>query len=121
MSEISDISIKQAVAARALYDAIWIDRNAAKMSEILDDFPKLLNAVIDEDWKATALHCAAGKGLTEAVQDLLQRKGVEIDKRNKIGCTALYYGCFSGHVDVVKVLLEHKANTNIARTVCPVL
>ena len=36
------------MAARALYDAIWKDKDAAKACELLNNFPKLLNAVIDE-------------------------------------------------------------------------
>ena len=101
----------------ALYDAIYHDNDGVEMSRILDANPGLLNAVIDEQWNATALHCAADQGLTSLVLQLLQRKGIEIDKRNKNGCTALYYACFFGHYDMLKILLEAKARTDIARSV----
>jgi len=100
----------------ALYDAIYHDHDGVQMSRILDANPRLLNAVIDDQWHATALHCAADQGLTSLVLQLLQRKGIEIDKRNKNGCTALYYACFFGHLDMLKILLGAKASTELARS-----
>ena len=101
----------------ALYDAIYHEHDGFKMSCILDANPGLLNAVIDKQWDATALHCAADQGLPSLVQQLLQREGIDIDARNRNGCTATYYACFFGHLEMLKILLEAKARTDIARSV----
>ena len=105
------------VNCNALYDAVT-SKNGEEVFRILDAKPQLLNAVIDDSWKATVLHCAADQNLTTVLKNLLQREGLDIDVRNKNGCTALYYACFFGHFDMIELLLEAKADPGIPRSVC---
>jgi len=55
---------------------------------------------------------AARRGDAKAVRELLAR-GVPVDTRVRGEATALVYACFAGHVEVVRVLLEHGANVNV--------
>ena len=105
--------------AHALFDAVWNKRSEVEVSRILDSDSKLLNTIIYEEWGAGVLHCAIEKGLLPIVRQLLQRKNIDVNIRNKNGCTPLYYACYFDRIDVVKLLLEHKARTDIARKVCP--
>ena len=105
------------IQARALYNAVWNECDEEKVSRILDNNRKLLNKVIDKEWGAGVLHCATEKGLTKIVQQLLQRKNIDVNMLNKNGCTPLYYSCSFGHVEVAKLLLDHKARTDLARKV----
>src|SRR5687768_5006398 len=61
------------------------------------------------------LLAAARKGDAAAVEALLD-KGVEVDFKNSYGATALSYAADRGHVEVVKVLLEHGADVNVRDT-----
>ena len=103
--------------ADALYDAVWNNGDVTEVFRILDDNESLLNAVIDTDWGAGVLHCATEKGLSQIVEMLLKRKDIDINMRNKNGCTPLYYACSFAHMHLVKLLLEHKARTDLSRTV----
>ena len=103
--------------ADALYDAVWNNGDVTEVFRILDGNDSLLNAVIDTDWGAGVLHCATEKGLSQIVEMLLQRKDIDINMRNKNGCTPLYYACSFAHMHLVKLLLEHKARTDLSRTV----
>ena len=107
----------QALDARALYKAVVEEGDEEKISRILDKNAKLINEVIDYEYAAGVLHCATEKGLTKTIRQLLLRKGVNVNMLNKNGCTPLYYSCSFGHADVTKLLLDHKADATIARTV----
>jgi ankyrin repeat protein len=59
-----------------------------------------------------ALRYAAGYGRKEIVSFLLDR-GVNVDGHHNDGQTALFYAILGDHVEVVKLLLEHGARSDI--------
>jgi outer membrane protein assembly factor BamB len=61
------------------------------------------------------LWAAAKKGDARAVEAVLAR-GVDVDAKTPYGATALFFAAGKGHVEVVKVLLKHKANPNTKDT-----
>lgn len=67
------------------------------------------------DTKADELSAAARRGDAAAVKKLLD-EGVDPDTKFRYGVTALTYACDHGHLDVVKVLLDHGADVNVKDT-----
>jgi outer membrane protein assembly factor BamB len=61
------------------------------------------------------LWAAARKGDAESVKALLA-KGVDVDAKTEYGATALSFAADKGHVGVVKVLLDNKADLNVKDT-----
>ena len=61
------------------------------------------------------LFAAARKGDAAAVKALLD-KGVDVNTKFRYGATALSYASDKGHLEVVKVLLAHKADPNVKDT-----
>lgn len=55
---------------------------------------------------------AAHKGDLKRVQDLLN-KGTDVETKNSDGITALMAAAFSNHLEIIKLLLEWKANVNV--------
>ena len=55
---------------------------------------------------------ASGKGITETVEELLE-KGVDINGQNEYGNTALHATAFSGQADMAKLLCKYGADVNI--------
>ncbi|CAB4056942.1 unnamed protein product [Lepeophtheirus salmonis] len=53
------------------------------------------------------LWSAADSGNTERVKDLLFNQNKDGNSRNCLGCTPLLYACGSGHLETVKVILDH--------------
>src|SRR5262245_15265781 len=58
---------------------------------------------------------AARKGDAAALKALLA-KGADVNAKTDYGATALSFASDKGHVEVVKVLLEHKADLNVKDT-----
>ena len=58
--------------------------------------------------KAERLQDAARKGDAAAVKQLLD-EGVDVNTKFRYNATALFYAADHGHVEVVKVLLDHGA------------
>ena len=58
---------------------------------------------------------AARRGDAAAVKALLDR-GVDVNTKFRYGATALSYASDKGHLEVVKLLLERKANVNVKDT-----
>ena len=56
------------------------------------------------------LHKAACKGNVRAVEELIQRKGIDLDARGPKGDTALYLSSANGHLKVVQLLDEAGAD-----------
>jgi ankyrin repeat protein len=61
------------------------------------------------------LFAAARKGDAATVKSLLER-GVDVNTKFRYGATALSYAADKGHVEVVKILLAHKADLNVKDT-----
>ena len=53
--------------------------------------------------------CAAASGATNLCRYLLQH-GARVDTNDIVGDAPLHYAVKSGNVDVVRLLLEHKAS-----------
>ncbi|VTS07478.1 ankyrin repeat domain-containing protein [Tuwongella immobilis] len=62
----------------------------------------------------TLLIVAAYQGQASAVEWLLKQPGIEIDRRNRMGLTALTAATFKGEVGIAKQLLAAKADVNLA-------
>jgi ankyrin repeat protein len=65
--------------------------------------------------KADALSAAARNGDAATVAKLLD-EGVDVNTKFRYGVTALSYAADHGHLEVVKVLLAHKADVNAKDT-----
>ena len=63
----------------------------------------------------TPLTLAAKHGHDNVVHALLSDSQCPVDVKGQDGYTALHYSCRYGHVDIVRTLVNHKANVN-ART-----
>ena len=87
-----------------------LDGDTAKLKELLQSNPKLVN-VADYD-KNTPLLLAAMHGRAGAVS-LLLADGANINATNTAGMTALHLAAKQGYLDVVKVLLSHKPDLSI--------
>lgn len=61
----------------------------------------------------TALHIACLQGKLEVVKNLVNEVHIDIDYLDRTGSTALMYAAYSGHLDIVKFLVEHGANVSI--------
>jgi hypothetical protein len=58
---------------------------------------------------------AARKGDAATVKKLLD-EGVDVNTKFRYDATALFYACDHGHLEVVKILLDHGANMNVKDT-----
>src|SRR5262245_26965871 len=74
--------------------------------------PLLARAEDDRD----RLWDAARRGDAKAVKELLT-KGVDVNARTRYGATALWFAAYKGRDEVIRLLLDHKADPDIADTV----
>ena len=58
-----------------------------------------------------ALHCASSRGHKECVETLVKEKA-PLEKKDKNGCTPLFYAITLGHSECAKLLMEKGANPN---------
>ena len=59
---------------------------------------------------------AAEEGRVLDVENYLNNGKVDVDRKGKYGCeTSLHGACQNGHIDVVKLLLDHGANIEMAK------
>ena len=63
-----------------------------------------------QDGMGTALMAASFKGSKPIVQRLLA-SGAKVDDRNGVGATALMFAAMTGKFDVVRTLLNHRADS----------
>jgi FOG: Ankyrin repeat len=61
----------------------------------------------------TALHIACLQGKLDAIQNLVTVLHMDVNYLDRTGSTALMYAAYSGHINIVKFLVEHGANIKI--------
>jgi ankyrin repeat protein len=84
--------------------------DAARINELLDKNPELLNA--KDSQGNTALHYAAFAGRKEAA-GLLIAKGAELDVLNTYKYTPLHYAIYGRHLEVSELLVQNGAGIDI--------
>jgi len=57
----------------------------------------------------TALHVAASRGLSGVVRQLI-RHGADVNAQTKHGCTPLFNAIVATHPNIIKILIQAKAN-----------
>ncbi|UJR37554.1 hypothetical protein I4U23_030255 [Adineta vaga] len=67
----------------------------------------------NDDFVLTALLCAAEDGDLANIKKLCNLASIDVNKENKHGETALHFACGAGHLDIVKLLADRKANLMI--------
>ena len=89
-------------------------RDQAKAIEVLlrPEFKTDVN--IKDECHLTPLHMAARKGKAEAVAALCKHPHININAKDSVQGTALIYAAGNNSVEVLKILLEHNADVNIA-------
>lgn len=92
-----------------------IQGDTAKLSEILEEDPLILDRIIVSCISETPLHTAAALGHLKFVQILLSRTpelAAELDSR---GCSPLHLAAAKGHAAVVKELLTADGEVGFVR------
>ncbi|CAF0802139.1 unnamed protein product [Rotaria sordida] len=67
----------------------------------------------NDDFVLTALLCAAEDGDLANIKKLCNLATIDLNKENKHGETALHFACGAGHIDIVKLLADRKANLTV--------
>jgi serine/threonine-protein phosphatase 6 regulatory ankyrin repeat subunit B len=109
---VSDIDINAQCDSglTALYIAtLWSEDDVVKA---LIEHGANVNVADDNGW--TALRIAAHFGRLTTVQALLGAPEININAQDSEGSTALYIAALNGNYDVVKELINHGANVNLA-------
>ncbi|KAH8413406.1 hypothetical protein KR009_010891 [Drosophila setifemur] len=88
---------------------IW---NAAIYNEEdrVKEFIKKGQAMARDECDYTALHYAARNGNEKICKLLLDAGKVDVNAVTKAGATSLHRAAMMGHLDIVKLLAEHRAN-----------
>jgi len=92
----------QGIPLDRLMNAAW-DGNVARIREVLDQDPALIDAVNGDGW--TALHVAAFAGRVDAVRLLLDA-GADVNARGKDGRTPLAVALAEGQTALARVLQQ---------------
>ncbi|CCD23404.1 Hos4p NDAI_0B03700 [Naumovozyma dairenensis CBS 421] len=61
----------------------------------------------------TKLAIACDKGKFETAKRLIEEEGYDVNDQDNAGNSALHEAALNGHLDIVKLLVEHDANVNI--------
>lgn len=77
---------------------------------LLDFLMKVCDINLTDVQGYTAMHYAAAKGHVAIVKKLMISYGGKLDLRSSSGCTPLWLAASHGHVDVLQVLIDHKAD-----------
>lgn len=64
------------------------------------------------NFTGTLLHLAVQKGLLEAATQLVRAKA-DLNAKDTLGHTALFLACYRGQIDMVKLLLEKRAEAKL--------
>lgn len=81
--------------------------------EILRFLLKICDINLTDGEGHTALHHASAKGHTGIVQILVLAKGIKLDTRSQSGRTPLWLAASHGHVEVLAILVDNKADVDI--------
>lgn len=89
------------------------ENDLEKLRELIATFGP--NAVVYSKSGDTLLHyaCYACEEENPDVVRILIEAGVDVDAKNVSGATALHIACFNGHVNSIRLLLEHGADVGI--------
>lgn len=88
------------------------DGNIEKLKELLMDInPEDLNC-LDENGLGL-IHWSSDRGNIDALQTILDTKGIDINLQDSEGQTALFYASSCGHKACVQLLLQHGADKDI--------
>ncbi|KAF2785832.1 hypothetical protein K505DRAFT_330763, partial [Melanomma pulvis-pyrius CBS 109.77] len=80
-------------------------------STSLYNIPTIRQRWIDQMPPTFALHLAASAGLTNAVIRLLEA-GCDVNERDGMDSTALYYACFNSDYGIIQMLIDKDAEIN---------
>ena len=83
--------------------------NLDEIKAIAEGHPGVKNAYLNDGW--TALTVAAREGNVRAV-NLLIEEGVDVNKQEGGGNSALFWAVYYGHEEVVSALLRHGARVD---------
>ena len=79
---------------------------------IFPNLKKCLKSIIMKDTKLSNISYASRTGDIEAVYSFLER-GINVDFKDKYGFTPLYEAVSENHFDIVKILTDYNADTDI--------
>ena len=98
--------------------------NENDMQELQQAFSDLLNYDSDDPTEPidplnyrdsggdSCIHIAALRGNSHAVE-LLLKAGINVDDIGEMGCTALHHASRKGYEDIIRLLLDNGASTDI--------
>ncbi len=98
-----------------------MSNHLASRWRVMHCFPPILIALIfcfgnvNAEGLSDQLHAAAKRGDARAVAQLLD-EGADVDAPSKYKATALSFAAQHGHIEVVKVLLDHDATIDVTDT-----
>ncbi|XP_017095501.2 ankyrin repeat domain-containing protein 39 [Drosophila bipectinata] len=106
---------KQSLPAQQSLTDMDFDRgiwNAAIYNEVdrVKEFIKKGQSMARDDCDYTALHYAARNGNEKICKLLIDEGKADVNAVTKAGATALHRAAMMGHLDIVKLLAENKAN-----------
>lgn len=124
--EIVELLLKQDGIDINISHARWNHHSAlmlAAESDHVDVIQKFLSMPhLDIEQEATApqgqsaLMRAAASGHADAVELLLSHPKININHQDRDGCTSLILAAYSGDIDMVQVLLDNHADTEVTET-----
>jgi hypothetical protein len=113
VEDLKEMGIKLPVAKRIVEKGIpWATEDLPKIEAATKAAREEAEAHIKDSDGYTPLHRAAIAGDLAEVQKWVAVKGVDINARDNIGRTPLYWASANGHESVVRLLLDKGADVN---------